>query len=115
MPRSKICPKCCDAVPIRLKVCKSCQHVFRAKRKTEQTLPDNIRKAGKRTVESSEQTLHKQQLEGEHKASMRAVESNEQTLHTQQQNKQHMASARAVESNEQTLHRRQKNKNTWQA
>ena len=38
MPPSKICPECDAVVPIRLKVCKSCQHVFRAKRKIEQSL-----------------------------------------------------------------------------
>ena len=32
MPPSKVCPQCNAVVPIRLKVCKSCQHVFRAKR-----------------------------------------------------------------------------------
>ena len=37
MPPSKVCPECDAVVPIRLKVCKSCQHVFRAKRKTEHT------------------------------------------------------------------------------
>ena len=31
MPPSKVCPQCNAVVPIRLKVCKSCQHVFRAK------------------------------------------------------------------------------------
>ena len=30
MPPSKVCPQCNAVVPIRLKVCKSCQHVFRA-------------------------------------------------------------------------------------
>ena len=31
MPPSKVCPQCDTIVPLRLKVCKSCQHVFRAK------------------------------------------------------------------------------------
>ena len=39
MPPSKVCPKCNAVVPIRLKVCKSCQHVFLAKRYIEHTLP----------------------------------------------------------------------------
>ena len=39
MPPSKVCPQCNAVVPIRLKVCKSCQHVFRAKRQIEHTLP----------------------------------------------------------------------------
>ena len=38
MPPSKVCPQCNAVVPIRLKVCKSCQHVFRAKRQIEHTL-----------------------------------------------------------------------------
>ena len=38
MPPSKVCPECDAVVPIRLKVCKSCQHVFRAKQKTELTV-----------------------------------------------------------------------------
>ena len=39
MPPSKVCPQCNAVVPIRQKVCKSCQHVFRAKRQIEHTLP----------------------------------------------------------------------------
>ena len=39
MPPSKVCPQCNAVVLIRLKVCKSCQHVFRAKRQIEHTLP----------------------------------------------------------------------------
>ena len=31
MPSSKVCPKCAVIVPIRLQLCKSCQHVFPAK------------------------------------------------------------------------------------
>ena len=36
MPPSKVCPQCNAVAPIRLK---SCQHVFRAKRQIEHTLP----------------------------------------------------------------------------
>ena len=39
MPPGKVCPQCDAVVPIRLKVCKSCQHVFRTKRQIEHTLP----------------------------------------------------------------------------
>jgi hypothetical protein len=39
MPPSKVCPQCNAVVPIRLKVCKTCQHVFRAKRQIEHTVP----------------------------------------------------------------------------
>ena len=41
MPPSNVCPQC-DAVV--LKVCKSCQHVFRAKRLIEHTLPGRAMK-----------------------------------------------------------------------
>ena len=34
MPPNKVCPQC---KAIRYKVCKSCEHVFRAKRKAEHT------------------------------------------------------------------------------
>ena len=30
IPPSKVCPQCKTIVPLRLKVCKSCKHVFRA-------------------------------------------------------------------------------------
>ena len=40
MPPSKVCNA---VLPIRLKVCKSCQHVFRAKRQIEHTLPHTRR------------------------------------------------------------------------
>ena len=95
MPPSKVCPQCNAILPIRLKVCKSCQHVFRAKRQIEHTLParamkrlrvtlpdsmksvikakDKLQKACKRAAESSEQTLHRQQYDREYRASMRAV------------------------------------------
>ena len=118
MPPSKVCPQFNAVVHVRLKVCKSCQHVFRAKRQIEHTLParamkrlrvtlpdsmksvvmakDNLQKACKRAAESSEQTLHRQQQNKEHMASVRAAESSEQTLHRQQQNREHMASVRAA-------------------
>ena len=44
MPPSKVCPQCETIAPLRLKVCKSCQHVFRAKRKAEHNLPDKAMK-----------------------------------------------------------------------
>ena len=39
MPPSKVCPDCGAVVPIRLKLCKSWQHVFHPKCKIEQNLP----------------------------------------------------------------------------
>ena len=131
MPPSKVCPQCDATVPIRVKVCKSCHHVFRAKRQAEQNLPDRamkrlrvilsdsaksivkakdkLRRACKRANESSEQTLHRQRQDKEHKTCKRANESSEQTLHRQQHNYEHMANIRANESSEQTLHRQQHN------
>ena len=66
-------------------MCKSCQHVFRAKRKAEHNLPDKamkrvrvlqsdyvksamkakdkLQKASKRASETSEQTVHRQTAE----------------------------------------------------
>ena len=44
MPLSKVCPQCETIVHARLKVCKSCQHVFRAKRKAEHNLSDKVMK-----------------------------------------------------------------------
>ena len=118
MPPSKKCPQCDNVVPIRLKVCKSCQYAFPAKRKPEQNLPeramkrlrvimsdsakcvvkakDKLSRACKRANESVEQTLHRQQQDREHKASMRVNQSSEQILHRQQQNREHMASVRAA-------------------
>ena len=63
-----------------------------------------------RVLQTSEQTLHRQQQNRKHMASMRASETNEQTLHRQQQNRKHIASMRASETSEQTLHRQQQNR-----
>ena len=119
-------------VPLRLKVCISCQHVFRAKRRAEHSLAakamkrvrvlqsdsvksvtkakDKLQKASKRASESSEQTLHRQEQGRERKASMRASETGEQTLHRQEQDRERKASMRASETGEQTLHRQEQNK-----
>ena len=86
MAPTKVCPQCNVVLPIRLKVCKSCQHVFRAKRQIEHTLParsmkrlrlimsdsvksaiktkNKLQKACKREAESEKQTVHRQQYEG---------------------------------------------------
>ena len=111
MPPTKVCPECGTVVPIKLKVCKSCQHVLWAKWKTEQNLAgkgkDKLWKVCKWAAESSEQTMHRWQQNKEHMASMRAAESNELTLHRQQHDREYKASVRAAESSEQTLHRQQ--------
>ena len=126
MPPTKICPQCDTVVPIRLKVSKCCQHVFPAKRKTEQNLPgkamkrlcsmlsdnaksiliakDKLRKACKQSNEFIEQILHVQQQDRERKAYQRANQSSEQILHIQQQDRERKAYERANQSSEQTLH-----------
>ena len=35
MPPTKVCPQCKAAVPVRLKTCERCDHVFRSLRKAE--------------------------------------------------------------------------------
>ena len=72
MPPSKVCPlsQCQASVPLRLKLCKCCQHVFQSKRKAEYSLSDQatkgmrVSKATKRVSETSEQTLHRQLISG---------------------------------------------------
>ena len=44
MPLSKIHPQCEAVVPIRMKVCKSCQHVLQAKITAEHNLPQKAMK-----------------------------------------------------------------------
>ena len=132
MPPSKVCPQCETIVPLRLKVCKSCQHVFRAKRKTEHNLPDKamkrvrvsqsdsvksamkakdkLQKATKRASETSEQTLQRQQRSRKHVASMRASETSEQTLHRRETDRSKKASMRASETIERTMHRKEQDR-----
>ena len=97
MPPSKVCPQCKAIVPIRQKVCKSCEHVFQTKRRAEHELWDKrMPKSRKRASETSEQTLHRREQNREHMASMRASETSKQTLHRQEQDKKHKASMRAT-------------------
>ena len=99
MPPSKVCPQCETIVPIRLKVCKSCEHVFRAKRKAEHNLPDKTMKR-MRVLQSDKSAMKaKDRLQ---KASKRASETGEKTVHRQLQNREHMASMRASETSEKT-------------
>ena len=134
MPPSKVCPQCESIVPLRLKVCKSCQHVFRSKRKAEHHLPektmkrmrvlqsdsvksaikakDRLQKDSERASETSEQTVHRQQQNTEHMASMRASETSEQTVHRQEKDRNHKASMRASETSEQSVHRQGKDKSS---
>ena len=132
MPPSKVCLQCKAMVPLRLKVCISCQHVFRAKRRAEHSLAakamkrarvlqsdsvksvtkakDKLQKASKRASESSEQTLHRQEQDRERKGSMRASETGEQILHRQEQDRERKGSMRASETGEQTLHRQEQDR-----
>ena len=97
MPPSKVCPKCQAVVPIRLKVCKSCQHAFQAKRKAEQNVPDlsvkrmrmleKLRKTTKRASETSKQTVHRREQDSAHKTSTRAAETGEQTVQRREKDK----------------------------
>ena len=77
MPPSKVCPQCQASVPLKLKLCKCCQHVFQSKRKAEYSLSGQATKrmrATKRASETSEQTLHRQQQDRKCKTSTRANE-----------------------------------------
>jgi hypothetical protein len=87
MPPSKVCPQCQASVPLKLKLCKCCQHVFQSKRKAEYSLSDQatkrmrVSKATKRASETSEQTLHRQRQDRKCKTSTRANETSEQSVH----------------------------------
>ena len=113
-------------------MCKSCQHVFRAKRHIERTLParamkqlrvglsdsvksvikvkEKLQKVCKRAAESNKQTLQRQQHSKKHMASLRAAETSEQTLQRQQYDIVYKASVRAAESRQESLRRQQQNK-----
>ena len=81
------CLQCQASVPLKLKLCKCCQHVFQSKRKAEYSLSDQatkrmrVSKATKRASETSEQTLHRQQQDRKCKTSTRANETSEQSVH----------------------------------
>ena len=70
MPPRKVCPQCQAVVPLRLKVCRPYQHVFRSKRKVECNLPDQAIKC-KRASESCERTLRRKQQNRQHMACVR--------------------------------------------
>ena len=116
MPPSKVCPQCQASVPLTLKLCKCCQHVFQSKRKAEYSLSDQatkrmrVSKATKRASETSEQTLHRQQQDRKCKASTRANKTSEQSVHRKQHDRKCKASMRANETSEQTLHRQQQDR-----
>ena len=51
MPPTKVCLQCKAAVPVRWKMCKCCDHVFRSKQNTECNLQEKAMKRMK-AVES---------------------------------------------------------------
>ena len=132
MPPTKVCPECDAVVPIRLKVCRYCQHVFRVKRRIEQNFPDKamkrlrvmlsdgvklafkakdkLRKSCERSAETSEQTVHRQEQDRKRKTSMRSAETSEQTVHRQEQDRKRKTSVRSAETSEQTVHRQEQDR-----
>ena len=116
MHPSAVCAQCGAVVPIRLKVCKSCQHLFKAKQLIEHTFParamkrfqvafsecvksvtkDFKNKVQRHEKESCEKSFHRQHYDREYKSNMRAAKSSEQTLRTQHQNKECMAKQLSV-------------------
>ena len=93
MPPSKVCPQCDAVVHIRLKVCKSCQHVFRAKRQIEHTLPARAMKQLRVSLSDIMKSVQKAK-EKLQRACKGAAESSKQTLHRQQQNREQRESSR---------------------
>ena len=92
MPPSKVCPQCDAVVLIKLKVCKSCQHVFRGKRRIEHTLPGRAMKRSRVALSDSVKSVIKAKDKLQ-KACKRAAESSEQTLLRQQNDRKYRASA----------------------
>ena len=66
---------CCTT---KAEVCKSCEHVCRAKRKAKQNCL--TKPITKRAIETSEQTVHRRERDDKHKVSIRASKTSEQTI-----------------------------------
>ena len=109
MPPTKVCSQCKAVVHIRLKVCESCDHVFRSKRAAECKLPERAMKCI-RVLQSDSVKSVRQAKDKLCKASKRASETREQTLHRQQQDRVDKANMRATETCEQALRRKQRQK-----
>ena len=109
MPPTKVYSQCKAVVHIRLKVCESCDHVFRSKRAAECKLPERAMKCI-RVLQSDSVKSVRQAKDKLCKASKRASETREQTLHRQQQDRLDKANMRATETCEQALRRKQRQK-----
>ena len=104
MPPSKVCPvPQCE--PLRLKVCKCCEHVFRAKRKAENNLPDKVMKR-MRVLQSVSNLLLR--LKISYKRAVKERKKLASKLCTDEK------SMRASETSKQTVHRREKGRNHMQ-
>ena len=69
LPPTKVSPQCKAAVPVRLKTCEHCDHVFRFKRKAERNSMKRMRAVESDSVKSTRKA--KDEL---HKACERASE-----------------------------------------
>ena len=81
LPPTKVSPQCKAAVPVRLKTCECCDHVFRSKRKAERNSMKRMR-----AVESDSAKSTRKAKDKLHKACERASEIRERTLNRQEQN-----------------------------
>ena len=84
MRRRNVCPQCGTTVHVK-QLCCACGHAFTLKRKALLTA-DNQKELVKqrRTMESVEETLQRQEQARTHRASMRASETQEQALQRQE-------------------------------
>ena len=90
MPPTKVCSQCKAGVPVRRK---TCEHVFRSKRKAECNLREKAMKR-MRAVESDSVKSARKAKDKLHKACERTSEICERILHRQEQNRMCMASMR---------------------
>ena len=78
MPPIKVYPQRKAALPVKPKTCERCDHVFRSKRKAVESdsvklarkAKDKLHKARKRTSETRERTLHRQNAHGKHESEL---------------------------------------------
>ena len=84
LPPTKVSLQCKAVVPVRLKTCKRCDHVFRSKRKAERNSMKRTRAVESDSVKSTRKAKDKL-----HKACERASEIHERTLNRQEQNNVH--------------------------
>ena len=84
LPPTKVSPQCKAAVPVRLKTCERCDHVFQSKRKAERNSMKRMKAVKSDSVKSTRKAKDKL-----HKACKRASEIRERTLNRQEQNNVH--------------------------